>query len=451
MNMKSFLTVVLALCWLTTANAQGGLDKTAIQIASEMMPGWNLGNTMEGAVTWGNTPVALYNNNGGLASETAWQGTKTTQQVIDYVKACGFKSVRIPCAWVYGHISDASAYTIDAQWMERVKQVVDYCINAGLYVVLNDHWDGGWLENNIAATGDSKEKNKKVLEAVWTQIAIAFKDYDHHLVFAGLNEPGVEQSSQLANLIEYEQLFIDVVRATGGNNAKRLLVVQGPSTDVEKTCNWMANKMPSDPIGNKLGIEIHFYYPWNFWGMEKDESWGNMFYYWGAGNHVSGSKHNATYGEETDMTKLADRLKQLFVDKGIPVINGEYGVIWRNIKGDGESQEKHNASIRYYYKFMNKLCMERGIVPFAWDTNYYGDNAMTIINRSNLTVHNSYMLEGIHEAVKEVEVAAIKSPIGSAPATITACYDLHGHRLAAPQRGLNIIRMSNGTAKKAIR
>jgi aryl-phospho-beta-D-glucosidase BglC (GH1 family) len=413
--MKKTGILMVLLLTMATASGQDGLDKSAMEMAREMMPGWNLGNTMEAAVTWGSNPVALFNNAGGLASETAWQGTTTTQQVIDYVKACGFRSVRIPCAWVYGHISDASAYTIDARWMARVKQVVDYCINDGLYVVLNDHWDGGWLENNIAATGDAKEKNKAVLTAVWTQIAETFRDYDEHLVFAGLNEPGVEQQSQVANLIEYEQLFIDVVRATGGNNAKRLLVVQGPSTDVEKTCNWMANKLPSDPVGNKLAVEIHFYYPWNFWGMTEDASWGNMFYYWGSGNHVSGSKHNATWGEEAEMTKLANRLKQSFTDKGIPVINGEYGVIWRKITGSGESQEKHNASIRSYYKFMNKLCMERGIVPFAWDTNSTGDNAMTIINRSTLTIHNPYMIEGISEAVSEVEAAAISSPTLARP------------------------------------
>ena len=299
--MRKLLIIGMCLASVGMLHAQTGLDKTATQIASEMMPGWNLGNTMEAAVTWGSNPAAVFNNNGGLASETAWQGTKTTQEVIDYVKSCGFKAVRIPCAWVLGHISDAASYTIDATWMARVKQVVDYCIKDGLYVILNDHWDGGWLEEHINATGSDKTKNEEVLRTIWTQIANEFKDYDEHLVFAGLNEPNVNEQSVVTSLVEYEQVFIDAVRDTGGNNAKRLLVVQGPSTDSEKTCNWMANKMPTDPVGNKLAIEIHFYYPWNFWGMKEDESWGNMFFYWGEGNHVSGSKHNATYGEESDI------------------------------------------------------------------------------------------------------------------------------------------------------
>lgn len=437
--MKRLLTICILITSACILHAQSGLDKNATEIAKEMMPGWNLGNTMEAAVTWGSNPAAVFNNNGGLASETAWQPTKTTQQIIDFVKAQGFHSIRIPCAWVLGHISNATNYTIDAIWMARVKEIIDYCINDGLYVILNDHWDGGWLEGNINATGTTKTKNKEVLKAIWTQIATEFKDYDEHLVFAGLNEPNVEQQSVVTSLVEYEQVFIDAVRATEGNNAKRLLVVQGPSTDTEKTCNWMTNKMPNDPIGNKLAIEIHFYYPWNFWGMEKDESWGNMFYYWGSGNHVSGSTHNATYGEESDMKALADRLKTCFVDKGIPVINGEYGVIWRkNISGANESQEKHNASIKAYYKTMNKLCMERGIVPFAWDTNSTGNNQMTIINRSNLTIYNPYMMEGIKEAMEELGITAISkikvNPYQNTPRT----YNLHGQQVSNPQHGIFI-------------
>ena len=438
---KKLLSTFAFLILSVSLSAQNGFDKSAQQIANEMMPGWNLGNTMEATIGWGSSPAEPFNNNNGIASETAWQGTKTTQAVIDYVKSQGFRSVRIPCAWVLGHISNAQNYTIDAAWMARVKEVVDYCINDGLYVILNDHWDGGWLEEHINATGNTKTKNKEVLKAIWTQIANQFRDYDEHLIFAGLNEPNVGEQSVVASLIEYEQVFIDAVRATGGNNAKRLLVVQGPSTDIEKACNWMTNNLPSDPIGNKLAIEIHFYYPWNFWGMDKDEWWGNMFYYWGEGNHVSGSKHNATYGEEADMKKMADRLKTCFIDKGIPVINGEYGVMWRtNISGANESQEKHNASIKTYYKTMNKLCMERGIVPMAWDTNSTGNNQMTIINRSNLTIYNPHMLEGIHEAMDELGISINTSvaDMTRQPVVSDMYYDLQGRQVTNPTHGIYI-------------
>lgn len=446
MNIKRLLATCVCAISVWTLSAQTGFDKTAQQIADEMMPGWNLGNTMEAVrnypITW-ETPnkpaVELFTNDGGLESETVWQGTKTTQEIIDYVKNCGFKAIRIPCAWVWGHISNPQDYTIDATWMKRVREIVDYCMKDGLYVILNDHYDGGWLERNINATGSAKTKNEEVLRSIWTQIANEFKDYDEHLVFAGLNEPNVENQSTVTQLVSYEQIFIDAIRATGGNNAKRLLVVQGPSTDVENTYKWMTNKMPTDPIGNKLAIEIHFYYPWNFWGMDKDESWGNMFYYWGSGNHVSGSKHNATYGEESDMIKLADRLKTSFVDKGIPVINGEYGVIWRtNITGANESQEKHNASVRYYYKTMNKVCMERGIVPFAWDTNSKGNNQMTIIDRSSKTIYNKCMMDGIKEAMEELGLTAIQVIKNDASPYIHTTYNLKGQRVTNPQHGIYI-------------
>ena len=419
--------MLMSLCTLFEVHAQKNMELTAQEIAQRMMPGWNLGNTLEANVSWGSNPAKLFENNGGLSAETAWQGTKTTQAIIDFVKSQGFRSVRIPCAWVWGHIADATNYTIDATWMARVKEIVDYCIKDSLYVLLNDHWDGGWLDDNLTKTGAEKEKNKAVLTAIWTQIANEFKNYDDHLIFAGQNEPPINQQSDISHLVEYQQTFIDAVRATGGNNEKRLLVVQGPSTDAEKTCNWLANKMPTDPSG-KLAVEIHFYYPWQFWGMDKDENWGNMFYYWGSGNHVSGSKHNATWGEEADMKKIADNLKSKFVDKGIPVINGEYGVIWRTITGANESQEKHNASIKYYYKYMNQLCMERGIVPMVWDTNSTGTNQMTIINRKDLTIYNSYMMDGIHEAMEAVGIPVSGiAPVyqGSKPAN-ERVYDLSG-------------------------
>ena len=161
---------------MTATKAQDGFDRSNIEVINDMAPGWNLGNTFEAVATWAG--VDFLNNKGGLDAETAWQGTKTTQEIIDFVKSLGFRSVRIPCAWAYGHISNASTYEIDSQWMARVKEVVDYCINDGLYVVLNDHWDGGWLENHIKDSDAATiERNKEILTALWTQIANAFIDY----------------------------------------------------------------------------------------------------------------------------------------------------------------------------------------------------------------------------------------------------------------------------------
>ena len=415
-----------------SAVAQQNMELTATEVAARMAPGWNLGNTMEAGNNANN-----FTNKGGLNAETYWQDTKTTQSVIDYVKAQGFRSIRIPCAWVMGHLSDAATYTIDAQWMARVKEIVDYSLNAGLYVVINQHWDGGWLENNIA----DKSKmavNKTILEAIWKQIANAFKDYDERLLFAGLNEPNAENQAATDNLLEYEQTFIDVVRQTGGNNEKRVLIVQGPSTNIDHTCNYMKT-LPDDPAKQRLMVEVHYYAPWQFWGMEHDESWGKVFYYWGACNHVSGSQHNATWGEESYVEEELEKMKKQFGDKGIPVYIGEFGANWRTMPAS-ENQEKHNASIQTHYRVVVQKALEKGMIPVIWDTNYRGMPSMTIINRKNLSIYNQYMLDGIHEAMEAVglPVSAMQSVGMNVLKKDEKCYDLQGRLTSSLSRGIYI-------------
>ena len=427
-------TALLAVA-LAAAQAQTNFDTPVSQMIEEMTPGWNLGNTMEAGNNANN-----FTNKGGLGAETSWQQTKTTQQVIDYVKARGFKSVRIPCAWVMGHLSDGTNYTIDAQWMARVKEIVDYCLNANLYVIINDHWDGGWLENHIADSNiNTINKNKTILHTLWTQIATAFRDYDERLLFAGLNEPNADNQNATNNLIQYEQVFIDAVRATGGNNAQRVLVIQGPSTNIDHTCNFMKDNLPQDSAEGRLMIEVHYYNPWQFWGMEKDESWGKVFYYWGEGNHHPGSQHNATWGEEAEMRSQLQKMKTNFVDKGIPVVIGEFGANWRNISNlSGESQEKHNASIKAHYRELHRLCKELGgMAPYTWDINVANQNGtkgiMTLINRKELSVYCTYAMEGINEiypAPGSDPSGIAELPTANASETSSAVYNLQGVKVA---------------------
>jgi aryl-phospho-beta-D-glucosidase BglC (GH1 family) len=440
------MRLAIVAAWLLTVgmrvSAQDGIDRSlpeseawhsAMQVINDMSPGWNLGNTLEAKNGNG---ADFLNNKGGLESETAWQPTKTTQQVIDYVKSLGFRSVRIPCAWACGHISNAQTYEIDAQWMARVKEVVDYCIRDSLYVVLNDHWDGGWLEEHIKDSDAATiKRNKEVLTALWTQIATAFRDYDEHLLFAGLNEPRADTQAATDNLIQYNQTFVDAVRATGGNNLKRVLVVQGPTTNIEHTCNFMAGRMPTDVVADRLAIEVHYYHPWQFWGMEKDESWGNVVYYWGKGNHLSGSTRNATTGEEDNMRELLMRMKTTFVDKGYPVVIGEFGANWRDLSAlPGESQEKHNASIKAHYREMHRLCKELGgMVPMTWDTNYCQQDGtkgrMTLIDRKNLTVFGTYAMEGINEIYPSQSASAIRDIVQPCSEQSQAVYRLDGRKV----------------------
>lgn len=335
---------------------------TAQEIASKMTIGWNLGNTLE--VTW-------------------WTPGTTTQRAIDSVKAAGFNTVRLPVAWF--HHSDTITNVIDQAWLADVQKVVDFCINDDLYVIINAHWDHGWLENRVNAA--NKEQVNERQHAYWTQIANYFKDYDEHLLFAGANEPNAHDAASTAILMSYHQTFIDAVRATGGNNSSRTLVIQGPSTDINNTDKYM-NTLPTDQIDDRLMVEVHYYTPWNFCGMDGDASWGKMFYYWGKGYHsTTDTGRNATWGEESDMDTNLGLMKTKFIDKGIPVIIGEYGAFRKNLKPPAD-QALHNASIAHYYKYFVKAAMSMGMITYCWDTG-------GIFNFTTGTVNDKEVLNAI--------------------------------------------------------
>lgn len=365
--------------------------QTAREVADKMIPGINLGNTLEACnCSW------LSNK---LDYETGWQPTKTTQKIIDYYKELGFKSVRIPVAW-YVHTS-GSNYTIDSAWMNRVKQIVDYCVNSGLYVVLNDHWDSGWVENSFDDTSEKNVAEKcSIMKRLWTQIANRFKYYDEHLIFAGLNEPNSDNATKVKALLQYEQAFIDAVRSTGGNNATRVLAVQGPNTDIDSTCDLYDIDLLNDSAEDALLLEVHFYGPYNFAQMMKDEDWGKMAYYWGSGNHMRTSTHNATWGEEKWVEGQFAKMKK-YTEKGIPVIIGEYGAEWREMPA-GESQMKHDASVELWYKTVTESAIKNGCVPMAWDVN----SPRTIVNRSTLTINCQPGYDGIMAGLQAAEAAA---------------------------------------------
>jgi aryl-phospho-beta-D-glucosidase BglC (GH1 family) len=319
---------------------------TAQEIAGKMKLGWNLGNMLE--AVW--IPRDNY--------------AATTQATIDSVKAAGFNTVRLPVAWHYH--SNTATYVIDTAWLAHVKKTVDYCIKDSMYVVMNTHWDNGWLDDHINAN-DSASLNARQ-HAHWTQIANYFKDYGDHLLFASANEPPAKDANQMAILLSYHQTFINAVRATGGNNSSRTLVVQGPSTDIDLT-NELMNTMPTDQIANRLIVEVHYYTPWQFCGLNEDANWGKMFYYWGSGYHsITDVTRNATWGEESSMDNGLNLMKTKFVDKGIPVIIGEYGAFRHNQIPAPSIQALHNASIEYFYRYFVKSATDKGIITYCWDT-----------------------------------------------------------------------------------
>jgi len=368
---RGFFFVIFGSGILMSANVKAQLPN-AQYIAGKMGLGWNLGNTLE-----------------AICGENAWGGGRTSQQLIDSVKAAGFNTVRLPVSW-FCH-SDTAASVIDKNWIARVKEVVDYCIKDDMYVILNMHWDKGWLENRVnKANQDIVNKRQHLY---WTQIANYFKDYDEHLLFAGANEPNAHDSTTMSVLLTYHQTFIDAVRATGGNNSSRTLIVQGPSTDIDNTYKLM-NTMPVDKIVQRLMAEIHYYTPFQFCLLDKDADWGKMFYYWGKGNHSStDTDRNATWGEESDVDKNFGKMKALFIDKGIPVIIGEFGAGKRKLSKPSD-QALNNASVEYYYKYIVKSAVGKGLIPVCWDV------PMWLFNRNTGAILDQGIIDAIMQGAR---------------------------------------------------
>lgn len=343
-----------------------GMSSTAVELAKNIKIGLNIGNTLE-----------------ATGSETGWGNPLITNDLIKAIKQNGFNAIRLPCDW--NQYADQTTAKISATWLTRVKQVVQYCVDNDMYVILNIHWDGGWLENNC--TLDKQVANNAKQKAFWEQIATTMRGFDEHVLFASANEPNVSDATQMGVLLSYHQTFIDAVRSTGGKNAYRILVVQGPSTDIATT-NKLMTQLPTDKVPNKMMAEVHYYTPWNFCGMTADANWGNQFYYWGANNHsTTDTAHNPTWGEESDLNNFFSLMKNQFVNKGIPVVLGEFGAIRRdNLTGDALTL--HLASRAYYFKYVTKQAIANGLMPFFWDTG-------GLINRNNYTVSDQQALDGL--------------------------------------------------------
>lgn len=375
-DLKVFQTSNLFPTYNTSPKAPDatGMSSNAVQLAAKMKLGWNIGNTLESP------------------GETGWGNPLITEDYVKFVKSQGFNAIRLPCAWNWGHLSNPAKAEIDANWLNRVKEVVGYCVKNDMYVLLNIHWDGGWLENNCIP--EKKDAVNAKQKAYWEQIATSMRDFDEHLIFASANEPAVANTAQLDVLLSYHQTFIDAVRSTGGKNAYRTLVVQGPSTDFDKTLRMMT-KMPEDKVKNRLMLEVHSYTPYQFALMEKDEKWGNQFYYWGRSYHSSfDTAHNATWGEESEINRISKAMKARFVDKGIPVIIGEFGVIRRSSL-TGNTLSRHLNARAYYLKYFVKQTISNGLIPFYWDEGGLGNNSFGIFNRHTNTVFDKQALDSL--------------------------------------------------------
>ncbi|MDR7210278.1 cellulase family glycosylhydrolase [Flavobacterium piscis] len=353
-----------------------GMSSTAVELAAKMGLGINIGNTME-----------------ALGGETAWGNPKITEEYIKFLKAKGFKNVRIPCSWVQGYLSDESKMKIDEQWLNRVHQVVKWCVENDMYVMLNIHWDGGWLEHNVIAA--KKDITNAKQKALWEQIATKMRDFDEHLILAGANEPPSKDAQEMAILNSYHETFIKAVRATGGKNSYRTLVVQGPGTNAVRTYELM--NLPYDAVPNRMMVEVHEYTPSQFAFVDKEVlgTWEVPVFYWGAGNHSTiEPNRNATYGEEATILESFKKLKEKFIDKGVPVVLGEYAAMRRDksispwIKFVPKDMDMHNKSVDYWNTFITKQCKINGVVPMYWEVG-------NVMDRNNNTVKDQAMVNAL--------------------------------------------------------
>jgi endoglucanase len=342
------------------------MTRTATEISARIKLGLNIGNTLE-----------------AIGSENAWGNPNITQAFVDTAKAKGFTAIRLPCSW--DQYSNATTAKISDTWLNRVKDVVQYCINADMYVVLNIHWDGGWLENHVTVADRDAVTAKQ--KAFWEQIATHLRDYDERLIFASANEPNCDSVAEMEVLLAYHQTFIDAVRSTGGRNAYRTLILQAPNTNMG-LAETLWTKMPTDTVANRLMAEVHFYDPSQFTIINKDESWGKMFYYWGKDYHSTVEPdRNATWGEEATVDAHMALAKTVFIDKGIPVIVGEYAVTVRTTPLD---LELHRASRAYWMKYVTQKALASGLVPFVWDVG-------GLIDRNSLAVLDQRVLDAVLE------------------------------------------------------
>jgi aryl-phospho-beta-D-glucosidase BglC (GH1 family) len=362
-------TLLWALATLAPAIAGAQSLPTAAQVAERIAVGWNIGNTLE-------VPLS----SGG---ETGWGNPKVTQRLIDGVRAAGFNAVRIPCAW--DSHANAATHQIDAAWLARVKEVVDYCVKDGLYVVLNIHWDGGWLENHPFAADQAAVVQKQ--KAYWTQIADHFKAYDEHLIFAGMNEinanwqaPGAEN---LAAQKAYLQAFVDAVRATGGNNATRTLAVQTYSTNIQYGLD--AFTLPNDSAANRLLVEVHYYDPYDYTGTGACLTWGASY---------PNQPSNCSWAQEGWMDDRFSKAKARWVDRGVPVIVGEYG-LGRRLSLGGQQLADQVASRRNYLEVLNASARRNGLKTFYWDTGTTTDVASALVDRNTGAVVDQGGLDAI--------------------------------------------------------
>lgn len=351
---------------------------TSQQLVEDMTFGWNLGNTLDvcQADRDGDGKINEHVEAGEKVDETLWGNPKATKDLFTSLKKNGVNAVRIPVTW-RDHMD--SNGNIDREWMDRVQQVVDYAYSQGMYVIINVHHDGGGDPKFGAWIIEESQKDYntflKKYKNIWKQIAERFKNYSDYLIFESMNEVGFDtlynkNKADAYNLInKINQDFVDIIRATGGNNAKRHLLIAGYYTDIERTCDSLY-KMPDDKAGRCI-LSVHYYTPWDFCTCDIKHTWG-------------------TNSEVRQMETLIGKMKKNFVDKGIPVIIGEYAASGSDL-----------SSCIFFIEKLNKLCSDYGIATFIWDSG-------SQVNRKTYKWRTPQYLEALKRATSGKDYEVVK-------------------------------------------
>ena len=373
----------------------GMRDLSSVELAKEMVPGWNVGNSLD-----------------AIGGETAWGNPKISQRLIDSIRAAGFHAVRIPVAW--SNFMDTTTYTIDPALMNRVEEVVNYVLNDSMYAIVNIHWDGGWMQPTYA----SQVYVNTRLAAMWRQIAIHFRDYDDHLLFAGTNEVMVTGNYGTPTVEYYtvqnsfNQTFLTTVRSTGGRNFYRHLVVQGFNTNINYTVSYFS--APHDVTTNRLMVEVHYYDPYNFTlnSSSSITQWGK---------NATDPAKTETWANESYADGQFQKMKTKFIDHGYAVILGEYGVIARTNLGSPALNAEYAGYRLYYMQYITGSMYRHGLVPIYWDNGYTGNNSLGLFNRSTGARVHSDIINAIIDAV---DTSTVRTGVGmlqsySNPATFS--------------------------------
>ena len=331
--------------------------RSSAEIVEDIKVGWNLGNSLE-----------CYNTNKtGLATETGWGNPKTTEALIKSVKDAGFNAIRVPVTW--GEHMDGDI--IQTEWLDRVKEVVDYIYDNNMYVIINMHHDDYiWFNPTEEEYAGDSAKFKKI----WEQVSAYFADYGDRLIFEGMNEARTIGSAnewmggtaaERAVVNRYVQDFVDTVRASGGKNSERTLIISAYGACAEE----VAMNDVIVPNDKNLIVSIHYYAPWRF---------------------ASGESTTFGQSEKSELDAKFDSMKKKFIDKGTPLIIAEFGCV--GIADDSTRKE--------YYNYYISSAKKRGIRCFVWDNNIAkGDDGYGILNRTSMK-WNDTILEGIISGAK---------------------------------------------------